>query len=180
MSKKLETLSKTLSYFLRHRPEELGITLDSQGWTDIPELLSKLESKGTSLSISDLEEIVAKDSKTRYSIKDQKIRANQGHSTRSVSLTFKKETPPFTLFHGTSEANWNLIKKSGGLSRMNRHHVHLSFDEETAIKVGSRKKDKLVILQIEARKMMNDGFEFFLSDNGVWLTNEVPLKYIKT
>ena len=179
MSKKLETLSKTLSYYLRHKPEELGIKLDSQGWVEIPELLVKLQEKSVDMTEEVLKEIVASDSKTRYSISGTKIRANQGHSTSAVALEFKKETPPFTLFHGTSRKNWDMIKASGGLKSMSRHHVHLSPNEETAIQVGSRKKDELVILKIEARRMMSEGFEFFISENGVWLTNEVPLIYIK-
>lgn len=180
MSKELTTLSKTLSYYLRHKPEELGLKLEKDGWVDISNLLQKLQEKNVNMSLSVLEQIVASDNKGRYTIKEGKIRANQGHSTDQVKLDFKKETPPIDLYHGTSVSSWALIKESGGLKPMNRHHVHLSPSLETAQNVANRRKEKTVILVIKARAMMMDGYSFYLSDNGVWLTEEVPVKYIES
>lgn len=174
----LNTLSKTLSYYLRHKPEELGLKLEKDGWVEISSLLDKLKEKKMFISLEVLEQIVAQDNKGRYTIKDGKIRANQGHSTSQVSLTFKKETPPIDLYHGTSVSSWDLIKDSG-LKPMSRHHVHLSPDLATAQTVANRRKEKTIILKIKARAMVLDGYLFYLSENGVWLTDEVPVKYIE-
>lgn len=179
MSKELTNLSKNLSYYLRHKPEELGLKLEKDGWVEISELLQKLQVKQVSMTQEILEQIVASDNKGRYTIKTGKIRANQGHSTDQVNLTFKKETPPIDLYHGTGVSSWGLIKQSGGLKPMNRHHVHLSPNLETAQTVANRRKEKTIILKIKARAMMMDGYSFYLSENGVWLTDEVPVKYIQ-
>jgi putative RNA 2'-phosphotransferase len=65
-----------------------------------------------------------------------------------------------------------------GLKKGKRHHVHLSKDAETARKVGAR-RGKSVILQVGAGKMHRQGFEFFLSVNGVWLTDSVPAAFLR-
>lgn len=179
MSNKLNQLSKTVSYYLRHKPEELGLKLDKDGWVDIDLLLSKLSDKNVPLDRASLNEIVASDNKGRYTIKENSIRANQGHSTSQVDLNFKKETPPIDLFHGTGVSSWDQIKNSEGLNPMSRHYVHLSQDKDTAQKVADRSREKTIILKIKARAMVLDGHSFYLSENGVWLTDSVPLKYIE-
>ena len=124
-----------------------------------------------------LEEIVRTDNKQRYSFNEDKtlIRANQGHSI-PVDVELTKAVPPDILYHGTGEKYVSSIDKEGLLPK-SRLYVHLSKDEDTAVNVGKR-HGKPVIYKVDARKMQEDGFEFFLSVNGVWLTNEVPVKYI--
>jgi putative RNA 2'-phosphotransferase len=181
MSKDLQEQSKYLSYLLRHKPEAAKLTLDKEGWCNIPELLAN-----TKLTIEELEEIVRTDSKGRYSFEywemngtrePIKIRANQGHSTSQVRITFNKAVPPVVLYHGTNEAAYYDIVKQG-LKPMNRHHVHLTDDLDTAQTVGGRRKRGIVVLKIDAKQMLTDGFEFFRSENGVWLVDAVPAKYI--
>jgi putative RNA 2'-phosphotransferase len=45
------------------------------------------------------------------------------------------------------------------------------------ISVGNR-HGQPVVLTIQAGQMHRDGFLFYLSENGVWLTGHVPVKYI--
>ena len=170
-----EQLSKALSYVLRHRPDSIGVSLDNAGWCSIDELLTQLNAHGTKIDREALERVVKNDAKGRYSIDGEKIRANQGHSV-AVELGYKAKTPPNVLYHGTVAQFLAAIMKQG-LKKMKRHHVHLSADEATANIVGAR-RGKPVILIIDAARMNKDGFTFFLSDNGVWLTDEVPAKYI--
>jgi putative RNA 2'-phosphotransferase len=80
------------------------------------------------------------------------------------------------LYHGTPNRNVDSILKEG-INRGNRHHVHLSKDEETAASVGSR-RGAFTILKIEALRMRADGHKIYISDNGVYLVDEVPSKYI--
>lgn len=170
-------VSKFMSLVLRHKPEAIGLILDSNGWADVDELISKMNSHGTSITLDELRDVVANNDKKRYVMSDdgRQIRAAQGHSIK-VELELKKEIPPFTLYHGTVARNIDAIRK-GGLLKMNRNHVHLSKDENTANIVGGR-RGVPIILTIAAKHMHNDGHAFFLSANGVWLTDTVPVKYI--
>ena len=175
--KDLKQKSKFLSLVLRHKPEQIGLNMDANGWVYVDELLQKCNRNKFHLDFKTLVEIVETNDKKRFIFsEDQKrIRANQGH-TVEVDLEFVATTPPDSLYHGTVENFIDSIKEKG-LNKMKRLHVHLSKDIETALKVGSR-RGKPIILKIDASKMAADGFPFYLSANGVWLCDEVPFKYI--
>ncbi len=174
MSKK-ET-SKFIALILRHKPEAIGITLDEHGWADVEELIAGVSRKHP-LDRELLEEIVRTDEKQRFAFNEDhtRIRANQGHSI-SVDVELKKTDPPAVLYHGTGEKYVASIRKQG-LVPKSRLYVHLSGDKETAVNVGKR-HGKPVVFIIDARKMREDGYEFFLSANGVWLTEKVPAQYL--
>lgn len=171
-------ISKLLSLVLRHNPQRLGLTLDAQGWVDVDVLLGRLAAHRTPLSREALDEIVTTSEKQRFALSPdgKRIRANQGHSV-TVDLGYAPATPPPTLFHGTIAAVLDAIRAQG-LQKMSRHHVHLSADEATARNVGGR-RGAPVILVVEAAQMAADGYVFFRSANGVWLTEHVPPRYIK-
>ena len=139
--------------------------------------VTKLAEHGKIVSREEIDRIVAENDKKRYVLSEdgKRIKAAQGHSV-DVDLELKRETPPLILYHGTVRNALEDIM-NGGLDKMSRHHVHLSKDNETAVKVGSR-RGAPVILQVEAKRMHNDGFKFYISENGVWLTDNVPMKYI--
>lgn len=170
-------ISKFLSLVLRHQPEKINISLDANGWTDVDILVQQCNEHGVPLDIDLLEEVVFTNDKQRFAFNEDQtlIRANQGHSV-SVDLDLPVSIPPGQLYHGTVE-KFLVIIQQNGLQKMARQHVHLSRDIETAQKVGSR-RGKPVILIIDTQKMQADGFKFYLSNNGVWLTEEVPVQYI--
>lgn len=167
--------SKYLSYLLRHKPDAASLTLDREGWCLIDQLLAN-----TDFTWEELEEIVAADKKGRYSFDSfaTSIRANQGHSTSEVRMTFKVAVPPTVLYHGTSSDVANHIMKEG-LKPMNRHHVHLSADLDTASSVAGRRKGGVIIFTVDAKQMLSDGHKFFISENNVWLATSVPAQYLK-
>ncbi len=171
--KDMTKTSKFLSLVLRHYPEKIGVSLDEHGWAPVPDILA-----GMNLTMEELEHIVDADEKRRYSFSGDKtrIRANQGHSI-PVDLELEQRQPPEVLFHGTVERFLDPIRREG-LQRRSRQYVHLSPDAETAVKVGSR-RGKPVVLQVAAGRMARDGRAFFRSENGVWLTEEVPPQYLK-
>lgn len=177
MADPYKRISKTMSLALRHDPAFLGLTLSDTGWVQVEKLLEGLARKGMAIDLDTLKDIVHTNDKKRFAFSpdQQLIRANQGHSV-AVDLELKAVEPPHTLYHGTVHKFVNDIRRDG-LKKMSRTHVHLSKDKETATRVGSR-RGKPVILKIEALKMNNDGYPFYLSDNGVWLTEHVPSKYI--
>ena len=170
----MKSLSKFLSLILRHQPQKVGIELDEHGWADVEELCRRVRG----LDRATLEQIVAQDEKQRYSFSaDGKlIRANQGHSI-PVDVELAELEPPEILYHGTGEKFAASIKAQG-LIRKSRLYVHLSGDAETARKVGQRHGKPLIFL-VESGKMFADGFKFYRSVNGVWLTEHVPAKYLK-
>lgn len=172
----MSSRSKFLALVLRHKPEEIGIELDSEGWTSIPVLLSKLE-----MSREELDALVAADAKGRYSISPdgERIRANQGHSVPGVlAVSLNLVEPPDVLYHGTTRERWLQIQASGGLKPGSRHHVHLSADERTAKQVGSRHRGELVVLRVDAAAMHERGLPFYRSENGVWMADFVPLEFV--
>lgn len=178
MSRRIATVSKFISKYLRHEPESLGLNLEPGGWVFITDLLDGAEKHGFPITKAELFQVVAENDKQRFSLDEteSKIRANQGHST-SVDLQLSEAEPPPQLFHGTVSKFLDAILVEG-LKKMNRHDVHLSKDMQTASKVGER-RGKPVILVIDSAKMAADGYKFRLSENGVWLTDHVPPKYIR-
>lgn len=173
----LDSISKYMSLILRHKPETIGITLDQHGWADVEELIKGIQ-KTRYLDRQMLEEIVRTDTKQRYSFNaDQtKIRANQGHSI-PVDVELEEQMPPDWLWHGTGEKYTSSIEKQGLLAKT-RLYVHLSVDLQTALAVGKR-HGKPVIYRINSKKMKEDGYLFYCSVNGVWLTKQVPLNYLE-
>jgi putative RNA 2'-phosphotransferase len=166
-----------MSLILRHKPDAIGITLDEHGWANVEELIAGI-AKNNNFDMAMLEEIVATDSKKRYSFNDDKtlIRANQGHSI-PVDVELEKKEPPEILFHGSAQKYEESIDEQGLIPK-SRLYVHLSKNYATAVNVGQR-HGKPVIYEVMSRQMALDGYEFFLSANGVWLTKEVPVKYLK-
>lgn len=171
--------SKFLSYILRHHPESIGITLDSQGWVNIDTLLAQAAQHNRPISRAQLLEIVATNPKKRFTLSSDQtqIRAAQGHSTAQVAIAHQPIQPPATLYHGTATRFLDSIRAQG-LIAGSRHHVHLSADAATAQKVGQR-HGKPVVLLINAAAMHAAGHSFYLSDNQVWLTDHVPAQYIR-
>lgn len=168
---------KFIALILRHKPEAIGIHLDEHGWANVDELIVGI-AKTQEFNMAMLEEIVRTDNKQRYSFNDDKtkIRANQGHSI-PVDVELAQKTPPDILWHGTGEKYVSSIEVEGLIPKT-RLYVHLSSDPDTAIKVGSR-HGKPVVYEVAAKEMQADGYVFFQSVNGVWLTKHVPTKYLR-
>ncbi|CAA9196393.1 RNA 2'-phosphotransferase [Flavobacterium collinsii] len=178
--KTAKSVSKFLSLVLRHSPETIGLRLDENGWTDVEELILKCNNRGSQnqMTAELLDYVVENNDKKRFAFNEDKtkIRASQGHSI-SVELNLDETEPSEFLYHGTIGKFMESIKREG-LQKMSRQHVHLSKDKETAIKVGSR-RGVPEILTVRSGAMYRDGFKFYLSENNVWLTAEVPAKYIE-
>lgn len=173
----LNETSKYISLILRHKPETIGITLDEHGWANVDELIAGI-AKTQSFDLAMLEEIVATDNKQRYSFNEEHtlIRANQGHSI-PVDVELKEIVPPEILYHGTGEKYVASIDEQGLIPK-SRLYVHLSKDEETAVNVGKR-HGKPVVYKVHSGDMQKDGYVFYQSVNGVWLTKSVPVKYLE-
>jgi putative RNA 2'-phosphotransferase len=177
VDRRLITVSKFLAKHLRHAPDALGLTLQTGGWVGVDDLLAASMRIGFPISYDELIECVETNDKKRFSFDDtgDHIRANQGHSI-AVDLQLEVTEPPEILYHGTVERFLASILAEG-LKKGKRHHVHLSRDLETARKVGAR-RGKPIVLKVEARRMHQQGHQFWVSVNGVWLTEAVPVEFL--
>ncbi|MFC9602034.1 RNA 2'-phosphotransferase [Streptomyces niveus] len=169
-------VSKYLSKHLRHQPERIGLTLDPNGWVEVDALLRATAGHHFPITRAELDHVVAVNDKRRFTIKGDRIRANQGH-TVEVDLDLPAAEPPAYLYHGTVARSLDAIRAEG-LRPMNRHHVHLSPDRETATRVGAR-RGRPVVLPVDAGAMHRDGHVFRVSANGVWLADAVPPRYLR-
>lgn len=169
-------LGRFLSLVLRHDPGAAGISLDEHGWADVKQLLAGVNRAGRKIDMPTLERIVRENNKQRYSFNEghTKIRANQGHSI-GVDVELKQAEPPQYLYHGTATRFLTAIQKEG-IRKMSRQYVHLSGDFETAMAVGQRHGNPVVVT-IDAAAMARDGIVFYRSENGVWLCEHVEPRY---
>jgi putative RNA 2'-phosphotransferase len=178
MNNKIVSMSKFLSLVLRHQPEKIGIELDSAGWVSVDALLRACARHGSPIAREELELIVASNDKKRFAFSEDgaRIRASQGHSVE-VELQYEPSVPPEILYHGTAERFLPAIRTEG-LLKGKRHHVHLSRDEPSAFSVGQR-HGKPIVLRIRAGELHRAGQPFYVSANGVWLTDHVPASFLE-
>lgn len=169
-------ISKFLSMVLRHRPQAIGVSLDENGWVEIDVLLTAMIKHGHDVDRGALDYIVRNDTKGRYEVEAERIRACQGHSIE-VDLELVRKVPPDNLYHGTAEGNVSSILEDG-LKRGKRNYVHLSVKPEIAYEVG-RRRGRPVILLVDAKMMNSHQYSFFQSKNDVWLIDFVPPEYIR-
>jgi putative RNA 2'-phosphotransferase len=171
-------ISKYLSKHLRHQPERLGLELLPGGWVSVEHLLAAAAANGFEISLTELQQVVSSSDKQRFALNDggDLIRANQGHSIE-VDLQLTAKIPPNLLYHGTHIKAIDPILATG-LDKMSRHHVHLTTDLNMAHQVGGR-RGKSAVLIVNAIAMMEDGYDFYCTDNDVWLVESVPPQYLE-
>lgn len=171
-------MGKYISLILRHKPEIINLKIDEHGWANVDELLKGINNSGRYISKEMLNMIVETNDKKRYQYNNDhtKIRANQGHSIR-VDVELHEKVPPDVLYHGTAQEYLDKIRKSG-IRKMNRLYVHLSKDMETAMRVGKRHGQPIVLI-FNTKAMINDGYKFYYSNNGVWLCDNIAYSYIE-
>ena len=170
--------SKLLSLWLRHDPGAGGLVLDAQGWTEVDAVLAGLARAGVACGWDELLRLVEESDKQRFELSGDaaRIRARQGHSV-AVALNWPRTAPPALLWHGTV-ARFLPAILAEGLKPMRRHHVHLSGDRDTATRVGQR-RGAPVLLAVRAAALAETGRDFFLTSNGVWLTEAVPPAFLE-
>ncbi|KAJ4479698.1 KptA family-domain-containing protein [Lentinula edodes] len=171
-------LSKTLSWLLRHGAQSEGLPMRADGYVKSTDLLENPKIKSQALDLAGLQQIVNADSKQRYSLVCEDdiwwIKANQGHSIKAVKLDLKpiftvEDIPSRTAVHGTNKMAWQSIS-SQGLSKMTRNHIHLAQGVTGNNVISGMRKSCEIFIFINVPKALAAGITFFLSDNGVVLT----------
>ncbi|MBR1592351.1 MAG: RNA 2'-phosphotransferase [Ruminococcus sp.] len=178
----MKNLSKYLCLLLRHKPEDAELDMDEHGWVSVKQLIENVNKFSKyRLSRETLERLVGEDEKGRYLFDERhkKIKCCQGHSVSWVVPELEYREPPDYLYHGTNTTAMRKIDESGEINRMKRHAVHLQADKSKAWQSAERWKNQTpVILKVDAAAMCDDGFSFGVSENDVWCTESVPVKYI--
>lgn len=171
-------LSKEISYALRHAPHEYGLCLDEYGWASVDALILALRGQGRfkSLTLSDIEKMIEASEKKRHQMIDEKIHALYGHSTEE-KITKYPVQPPDILYHGTAHKFMENIL-AVGLIPKERQYVHLSEDNAMAITVGKRRDENPVVLKIDSKQAWESGIKFYLGNENIWLSDNIPAKYI--
>ncbi|MGJ8656637.1 MAG: RNA 2'-phosphotransferase [Akkermansiaceae bacterium] len=179
MNTKQQTkISKRLSLILRHNPQSVGLELAPNGWVKIADLLQALKSKGTHLNELMLKTLVTENPKQRFEFDESKssIRARQGYSVK-VDLGYTPSNPPELLYHGTPSKYIDSILQEG-LKKQQRHHVHMSENIPLMLEVA-RRRGQPRLIEINAKKMHEEGHQFFVTENQVWLSEYIPTKFIR-
>jgi len=165
--------SKTLSWLLRHGALEAGVTMDAAGWVPVDQVLRYLH-----LSREALYEVVQTNNKNRLEIKNDRVRACQGHSTDNMPVTLEALEASWnlyeaggSLFHGTTVEATEPISREG-LVPQKRTHVHLAPSLDS--KVGKRSATP-VVLEISAERLRQAGEKIYEAQNGVVLVRRVPV-----
>ncbi|MDE0937742.1 MAG: RNA 2'-phosphotransferase [Mariniblastus sp.] len=78
MNRRLTKISKYLSFVLRHHPEAIGLKLDPERWANVEELIKNANSSGKSITLIQVQDVVALDEQNMFGLSDDglRIRAN--------------------------------------------------------------------------------------------------------
>ena len=177
MDKELISISKEISYALRHNPWLYGLEMDADGYVSIEQLIRGINENGEQdreISMNDIQVIMERTDKKRWETCGDRIRALYGHT---ISVEKMLGTPPAILYHGTSHQSIPAIMEQG-LLPMARRYVHLSVDIKTATRVGRRKDPNPVILLVHALDALRDGVRFYVGNDAVWLSDTIPARHL--
>jgi len=176
-------LSKLMSFILRHSPESVGLKLDEGGWVSIDELVEAIKTRWRNreayqwLRPEHVLEVVARDPKGRFEVRDGRIRARYGHNRSvRVSIDYPRYAGTEPLYHGTSRRSLARILTEG-IKPMNRKFVHLTLSVDEACRVGARHGEP-VVLQVDVECLRREGYEILDASHVVKLVEYVPPKCI--
>lgn len=173
-------ISKALSYLLRHGAVKERLSIDKAGYVKLSEILQNNRLKTHRATVEDITRIVANNDKKRFDIQDREgvrfICATQGHSLKTVTddnlvLLETAEDFPTQLIHGTNAKALKLILESGGLSKMNRNHIHLtSLLKSSEAAVSGLRNFSTILIYLDINKIQESDIKFYKSLNDVYLT----------
>jgi 2'-phosphotransferase len=177
-------ISKALSYLLRHGAVKERLNIDSDGYVTLSEILQHNRIKTHKATVEDIQRIVDNNDKKRFDVRKREsdgsllICATQGHSLKTITnnnlqLLNDGEYPEY-LIHGTTKKNLQLILGSGGLSKMNRNHIHFTsklISDEAS--VSGLRNFSTVLIFLDVSKIQQNGIKFYKSLNDVYLSEGI-------
>jgi putative RNA 2'-phosphotransferase len=172
-SQALVARSKKLSWLLRHGARESGLSMDEAGFASVVDVLLL-----TGLSQAQLEAVVAHNSKARFELRGERVRAVQGHSPEGTPVTlaglersWEEVLGDAPLYHGTSVEAARAILASEGVHSASRSHVHLAPAVDATV---GKRAGVDVLLVVSAVRLREAGLRIFRAPNGVLLARAVP------
>lgn len=166
-------LSKQLSWLLRHSAPAENLAMRQDGYARVDDILARNDLKR--FTRDDVRRVVEQSDKQRYQLQEDDdgtlwIRASQGHSIKNLDLQLKAinlnnaDSYP-VVEHGTYRKAWESIKTQG-LSKCSRNHIHFSKGKGS---ISGARSDCTVLIRIDLKRALKDGYEFYESANGVIL-----------
>lgn len=171
-----ETLSRFLSYVLRHEPGDAGLALSDDGWTDRSAVVDAVRDEYEWATGASVSAVVATDPKGRFEVDDDRIRASYGHSV-DVDLDATDHPVPDTLYHATAPDAVPAILEEG-VKPMDRQRVHLTDDREEALDVGRRHAADPVLLKVDAAGLLDTGRDVTKRGTHVYTTDRVSPEFV--
>ncbi|MBU7013479.1 MAG: RNA 2'-phosphotransferase [Theionarchaea archaeon] len=166
-----EEVSKYISYILRHHPPP---SISESGFVPLNEV-TRMVRKKLGVGGQVVQSVADSDSKGRFEISHEKIRAVYGHSY-PVSIDLNP-ADIHVLYHGTTEKAAARILREG-LNPKGRQKVHLSPTIEVAHEVGKRHCEVPVLLKVDAKKALENGVSIQKASNIVYVADHIPPQYI--
>jgi putative RNA 2'-phosphotransferase len=172
---KTEQLGRLVAGCLRHFPGDLGLVMDGQGWVDLTSLGQVVASRhlwaGKELVIA----LVQSDSKQRYEIAGDRVRARYGHSM-DVELDHPENELP-RLYYGASEEEADRILEIG-IKPASQKYVHLSTTAEKAWHVATFRTGNPRVIQAEAAAAQQAGVKMMTVNDDIVISDMIPARFL--
>jgi putative RNA 2'-phosphotransferase len=170
----LSRLSKLLALFLRHRPEEAGLQIDTYGFVPLDEMLKAIQERYPEVVEGDIRKLIEGASQQRFEISDRGIRAVYGHSF-FVEMDGEPIQAPEVLYMGCLRKEVERFR-TDGIKPVDRYYVHLSMSRETAAERSHQPGDACVV-EVAAAQAQAAGHQFYQRGEVV-LTLEIPAQFV--
>jgi putative RNA 2'-phosphotransferase len=172
---KTEQLGRLVAGALRHFPEDLGLSMDSNGWVDLDILGDVVFKRHRWANKRAIIALVQSDPKKRYEINNNKIRARYGHSV-DIELDHPENKLP-KLFYGASEEEADRILEIG-LKAASQCYIHLSTTAEKAWLVATFRTSNPRIIQADAAAAQRAGVKMMTVNEDIVISEEIPPQFL--
>lgn len=171
-----ENLGRFMFYILGHRPYEFGLVPDKDGFVNYKELLWAIhEEDGWSyVRQGSINEVLLGKDRALFESDDKSIRALDRH----WELNLNNPSPflPKILFLPIRRRAHPVAMEKGLRPIAGRYHI-LSPDRDMAQRIGRRRDQSPVILEVMADKALKGGTAFYPFGD-LFLASEIPSRYI--
>jgi len=173
---KVENLSRFLLYILGRGPDEFGLVPDRDGFVKYKELLQAThEEPGWSyVRQSHINEVLLGKDRQLFQPEDNRIRALE--RKWRLDLETYPQAPPNILFTAVRKRAHPVVMEKGLKSSEDRYVV-LSADKKMALRIGRRRDQKPVLLEVKAAAAEKQGVLFY-SFGDLFLCTQIPAGFI--
>ena len=173
------SLGRILALVLRHAPEKFGVEMDLNGWVNSRELSEAIQNQRRHfhwLRGWHFEAIANADTKGRYQVEGEMIRATYGHSIE-LELDLPTDDIPEALYW-PCDPDTVATHMEYGITAGDRKHVHLSKTISNAMEAGHVRISRPAILEIDTTRAIADGHTIWRAGTTVFLCEEMPSEYL--